>query len=163
MLACFWLSCLLVGQVPAAPEPAKPVIDSRAIVNALETAVADSIENAQESVVAISPIRRNAGTITNAVRGKTVPVGADFRPMAGVFDPMSQDFQSFDYGSGVVIGTEGQILTAFHVVQGADMILVRAANRQEFYAEVIASDPRSDLAVIVPKVITENGSPKARY
>ena len=153
MLACFWLSCLLVGQVPAAPEPAKPVIDSRAIVNALETAVADSIENAQESVVAISPIRRNAGTITNAVRGKTVPVGADFRPMAGVFDPMSQDFQSFDYGSGVVIGTEGQILTAFHVVQGAD-------NRQEFYAEVIASDPRSDLVVIAPKLITENGIAK---
>ncbi len=160
MFVQFWLSCLLVGQVPAAPETPKSTIDSRAIVSALETVVADSIENAQESVVAISPIRRNTGTATNAVRGKTVPVGADFRPMAGVFDPMSQDFQSFDYGSGVVIGTEGQILTAFHVVQGADMILVRAANRQEFYAEVIASDPRSDLAVIAPKVITENGIAK---
>ena len=147
MLAYIWLSCYLIGQIPAAPVAAT-AIDKKAIVSALESVVADSIEMAQESVVAISPIRRTGGSVTNAVKGKTAPIAADFRPMTGVFDPMSQDFQSFDYGSGVVIGPQGQILTAFHIVQGSDLILVRAAKHQEFYAEVIASDPRSDLAVI---------------
>ncbi|MCY2934080.1 MAG: trypsin-like peptidase domain-containing protein [Planctomycetota bacterium] len=156
MLAYIWLSCYLFGQIPAAPVAA-PAIDKKAIVSALESVVADSIEMAQESVVAISPIRRTGGSVTNAVKGKTAPIAADFRPMTGVFDPMSQDFQSFDYGSGVVIGPQGQILTAFHIVQGSDLILVRAAKHQEFYAEVIASDPRSDLAVIVPKTLPVNG------
>jgi S1-C subfamily serine protease len=57
---------------------------------------------------------------------------------------------SFDFGSGVVIGDKGEILTAFHVVRGAAHLLVRAADRQQFDAEIIAADPRSDLAVIAP-------------
>ena len=59
---------------------------------------------------------------------------------------------SFDFGSGVVIGDHGEILTLFHVVRGARELIVRAAGKQEFDAEIIAADPRSDLAVIVPAV-----------
>ncbi|APW64055.1 trypsin-like peptidase domain-containing protein [Paludisphaera borealis] len=50
----------------------------------------------------------------------------------------------------MVVGDEGQILTAFHVVKGARGLIVRATDRQVFEAEVIAADPRSDLAVIAP-------------
>ncbi len=50
----------------------------------------------------------------------------------------------------MVIGDRGEILTLFHVVRGARQLIVRAAGRQEFDAEIIAADPRSDLAVIVP-------------
>ncbi len=60
------------------------------------------------------------------------------------------DLLSFDFGSGVVIGDHGEILTLYHVVKGARELRVRAAGRQEFEAEIIAADPRSDLAVIVP-------------
>ncbi len=38
----------------------------------------------------------------------------------------------------------------YHVVKGARELIVRAADRQEFKAEIIAADPRSDLAVIAP-------------
>ena len=62
---------------------------------------------------------------------------------------------SFDFGSGVVIGDDGQILTAYHVVRGAARLIVRAADRQEFEAEIIAADPRSDLAVIAPSPFRE--------
>ncbi len=65
--------------------------------------------------------------------------------------PEPSNLISFDFGSGVVIGDRGQILTLFHVVQGARQLNVRAADRQEFDAEIIAADPRSDLAVIVPE------------
>ena len=57
---------------------------------------------------------------------------------------------SLDNGSGVVIGDRGEILTLFHVVRGASELIVRAAGKQQFAAEIIAADPRSDLAVIVP-------------
>lgn len=151
MFTPLWLSCLLCVQgAPESPKPDQP-LNSAAIVSALESTVEDSIARARDSVVAISRIRKGESDRTNAVKGRAVPNPVDFRPMAGFGDPMSPDFQSFDNGSGVVIGPQGQILTAFHVVQGSDSIVVRASDRQEFYAEVIAADPRSDLAVIVPK------------
>ncbi|GAC1464031.1 MAG: hypothetical protein NVSMB9_02240 [Isosphaeraceae bacterium] len=67
---------------------------------------------------------------------------------------------SFDYGSGVVIGEKGEILTAFHVVKGAKALHVRAAQRQSFEAEIIAADPRSDLAVLVPRDVADVPMPK---
>jgi S1-C subfamily serine protease len=68
------------------------------------------------------------------------------RPIA----PEQSNLISFDFGSGVVIGNRGEILTLFHVVRGARRLIVRAEGRQEFDAEIIAADPRSDLAVIIP-------------
>lgn len=159
MVAKLWLLCLVLAQGPGAQAPPDEKINSTAIIAAIENSVSDAIDNANDSVVAISRIKNHEGTETNAIKGKAVPVNPEFRPMAGFFDPTSADFQSFDYGSGVVIGNDGQILTAFHVVQGADSILVRAAGRQEFFAEIIAADPRSDLAVIVPKSSMESPTP----
>ena len=62
----------------------------------------------------------------------------------------------------MVVGTEGQILTAYHVVKGASQLLVRAAERQQFEAEIIAADPRIDLAVIVPVAIPGMPMPRLR-
>jgi S1-C subfamily serine protease len=64
--------------------------------------------------------------------------------------PDDSEMISLDFGSGVVVGDKGQILTAFHVVKGARKLHVRAWGRLQFDAEIIAADPRSDLAVIVP-------------
>ena len=47
--------------------------------------------------------------------------------------------------------TRGEILTTFHVVKGASKLVVRAYGGKVFDAEIIAADPRSDLAVIVPR------------
>ena len=69
---------------------------------------------------------------------------------------------SFDYGSGVVIGDAGEILTAFHVVKGAERLEVRAVDSPGFEAEVLAADPRSDLAVIVPREIAGVASPRLK-
>jgi len=73
-----------------------------------------------------------------------------------------RDAISFDFGSGVVIGDQGEILTAFHVVQGASRLTVRAVDRQVFQAEVIAADPRSDLAVIAPVSVPGEAPPKLK-
>ena len=57
-------------------------------------------------------------------------------------------------GSGFIISQDGYILTNNHVVDGADKILVRLNDRQEFIAEIVGVDPRSDLALL--KVEAEN-------
>ncbi len=51
-------------------------------------------------------------------------------------------------GSGFIISQDGYILTNNHVIDGADEILVRLNDRQEFEAKVVGTDPRSDLALL---------------
>ncbi|MDE2600508.1 MAG: Do family serine endopeptidase [Rhodocyclaceae bacterium] len=51
-------------------------------------------------------------------------------------------------GSGVVVSADGYILTNNHVVEGADQIEVAAEDGRKFKAEVVGTDPESDLAVL---------------
>ncbi len=56
--------------------------------------------------------------------------------------------QSSGAGSGVIFREDGYILTNNHVVQGADNIIVTLADDRQLVAELIGTDPRTDLAVI---------------
>jgi len=51
-------------------------------------------------------------------------------------------------GSGFIISDDGYLLTNNHVVDGADEIKVSMGDRREFIAEVIGTDPRSDVALL---------------
>jgi serine protease Do len=51
-------------------------------------------------------------------------------------------------GLGFIIEEDGYIMTNHHVVEGADEIIVRLADRREFVAELIGSDPLSDIALL---------------
>ncbi|MEW8043867.1 MAG: DegQ family serine endoprotease [gamma proteobacterium symbiont of Phacoides pectinatus] len=57
-----------------------------------------------------------------------------------------RDAQSL--GSGFIVSADGYILTNYHVVEGADEILIRLSDHREFVAEIIGSDKRSDVAVL---------------
>lgn len=52
------------------------------------------------------------------------------------------------FGSGVVIRSDGLILTNQHVVADADVIKVVLFNRNEYEAKIVQQDVRSDLAVL---------------
>lgn len=51
-------------------------------------------------------------------------------------------------GSGVIVNASGYIVTNNHVVQGADMVDVTLNDNRTFKAEVIGTDPDTDLALI---------------
>ncbi len=51
-------------------------------------------------------------------------------------------------GSGVVVRADGYILTNNHVVDGADEVIVQLSDDREVTAEVIGTDPETDLAVL---------------
>lgn len=133
-----------------------PPVTPAQVVAALETALQDAIAAAEPSVVAIAR-EKSESDETIAIRGRNdqPPVRiVERRGVPSPFDPNASEDLWFDFGSGVVVGDEGQILTAFHVVRGAARLHVRAIGNQAFEAEIIAADPRSDLAVIVPRVGT---------
>ena len=51
-------------------------------------------------------------------------------------------------GSGVIISDDGYIVTNHHVVQRAETIHVTLADKRQFEAEMVGSDPSTDLAVL---------------
>jgi serine protease Do len=51
-------------------------------------------------------------------------------------------------GSGVIVRSDGVILTNNHVIEGAQDIRIALADRREYQAALELSDPRSDLAVL---------------
>lgn len=57
-------------------------------------------------------------------------------------------FKSVNLGSGFIVDAEGRVLTNAHVVENASQIRVILADKRTFPAELIASDPGSDLAVL---------------
>lgn len=51
-------------------------------------------------------------------------------------------------GSGVIVSKDGYILTNNHVVGNADLVVVTVGDNQPVKAEVVGTDPPTDLAVI---------------
>jgi len=51
-------------------------------------------------------------------------------------------------GSGFIFQDDGYIITNHHVIEDADQIIVRLADRREFEAKLIGSDPLSDVALL---------------
>jgi serine protease Do len=51
-------------------------------------------------------------------------------------------------GSGVIASADGYVVTNFHVVRGADAIVVRLADQSEFQAKLVGTDPKTDLALL---------------
>ena len=72
-------------------------------------------------------------------------------PMADFFwgyrAPQQQQ-QRQGAGSGVIIGSDGFIVTNNHVVEGADKIQVHLNDRRVFDAKVVGRDPSTDIAVL---------------
>ncbi|MGB0722749.1 MAG: DegQ family serine endoprotease [Gammaproteobacteria bacterium] len=72
--------------------------------------------------------------------GGAGPQGPDSPPDSG------QEAESL--GSGLIVSDDGYILTNNHVVEGATEILVRLSDRRQMVAELVGTDPRSDVALL---------------
>jgi S1-C subfamily serine protease len=62
------------------------------------------------------------------------------------------EFFEHSSGSGFVWDNQGRIVTNHHVIDGADRVTVVFNNRTELEAEILGSDPDSDLAVLQVEV-----------
>jgi Do/DeqQ family serine protease len=62
--------------------------------------------------------------------------------------PRSRKKVQNSLGSGVIIKSDGTIITNHHVIKGAEEIRVVLSDRREFDAKIIVSDKRTDLAVL---------------
>ena len=132
----FW-TALLVALSFAGAQAALPVsIGDRPV-----TSLAPLVEAASPAVVNI----RVSQTVT-----RRNPFGDDaFRRFFGIPDSPSGQRQVASAGSGVIVDAErGYILTNHHVVADADAIQISLIDGEILDAEVVGSDPATDIAVI---------------
>ncbi len=71
-----------------------------------------------------------------------------FGDQADRFAPRSRSRVQSSLGSGVIVSTDGTIITNHHVIAGADEVRVALSDRREFDADIILKDERTDLAVL---------------
>jgi serine protease Do len=88
----------------------------------------------------VSPAVVNIYTTTTA-RARRLPFPFPGMPQAG------QRVQN-SLGSGVLVKSDGLIVTNAHVVKGADEIRVVLADRREFEATLVTTDERYDLSLL---------------
>ncbi|MBW2121407.1 MAG: DegQ family serine endoprotease [Deltaproteobacteria bacterium] len=72
---------------------------------------------------------------------------------------MPQEFETKSLGSGVIINSQGYIVTNNHVVENAKEIVVTLSNEKDYKAKVIGKDKKTDLALI--KIDAEGDLPVA--
>ncbi len=115
-------------------------------------------ESFAELAETVSPAVVNITTSTMvANRGPEgmVPEGSpfedffrEFRDRNGEDGPAPQPRRSSALGSGFVISEDGFVVTNNHVIEGADEILVEFYEGRELPAEVVGTDPKTDIALL---------------
>ena len=123
-----WVLGLVPGFAPLVPEEPAPRSSGTTI----------TIEGAEE-----------ASTVSEAVAGKVVPSVVNVRVFEEGLDPFSGTVRRREAGngSGIIIRQDGYILTNYHVIEGADRVVV-TVGVEDAEATVVGTDPSSDLAVL---------------
>ena len=70
------------------------------------------------------------------------------RGRPGLPDPAPREYIQRGQGSGFVVSADGYILTNNHVIEDAKSITVYTHDEQEWTAELVGTDPESDVALL---------------
>ncbi|RKY55366.1 MAG: DegQ family serine endoprotease, partial [Candidatus Neomarinimicrobiota bacterium] len=139
-----------------------PVIRNASYLSTEDTGAPSLVDLNNAFVGIAEKVNPSVVTITTTkvikVRGNSMFPGFDddlFYRFFGI--PPQTERRGTALGSGVIVDKKGYILTNNHVVEQGEKINVRLIDNREFEAEVVGTDPKSDLAVI--KIKADNLMP----
>ena len=148
----FVAATLQPGWLPGATEP-PPQVAMPAVPTPSPSAPAASAAAAPGSYSQAA--KRAAPAVVSIVASKTT------RPRAQGEDPWFRYFfgngrnapqQQVGLGSGVIVSRDGYLLTNNHVVEGASEIEVQLVDGRQTRAQLVGTDPESDLALLQIKL-----------
>jgi Do/DeqQ family serine protease len=106
---------------------------------ALVSSYADIVEPVQREVVSIES--------TKIVRER-IQANPLLRQFFGDIPDQDHESKEMGLGSGVIVSSDGYVLTNNHVVENADELTVELADGRKFPAKVVGTDPKTDIAVV---------------
>ena len=106
--------------------------------NALSS-YADSLDQARKAIVSV---------YSSKIISRRAVIPPQLRPFYGFGELPEEQSREEGLGSGVVVTSDGYILTNHHVVADADELEVALPDKRRFPAKLIASDPKTDVAII---------------
>jgi Do/DeqQ family serine protease len=135
------------GPTPSSPQAATGIV----MAEALQAGFVDVAQHVRPAVVHLGTIQK-----AKARRGPSLPQGNDdpffrdfFNQFFGSEGPDSRsEYRRPGLGSGVIIDKRGLVLTNFHVVKGADEILIRLSDKREYRGQILGTDPKTDIALV---------------
>ncbi|MFI5773312.1 S1C family serine protease [Streptomyces sp. NPDC051658] len=141
---------------PAPPEPAAPrhrarrpvallaaVAIAAAIVGGGTATVIEQLTgNGSNSASSVIP----GTTVSQSSKGTVAGVAKAVSPMIVEINATSTAGEST--GSGVIITSDGEIVTNNHVISGASSVKVSLSTGRTYTADVVGTDPAKDLALI---------------
>ena len=123
--------------------------------------VSEEVRSIETSLSAVAQHTMPAVVNIASFRVYQTPQG---RPSSPLFqDPFFREFFGDDFfrffgvprerierslGSGVIVAEDGYIITNNHVVAGATQVTVSLADKREFEAKVVGTDPKTDVALL---------------
>ncbi len=162
VLASAWVATLLFGLMMSLPRAvnseahADQQVRDQATTQNLNTAqdISSAFRTVAEvmrpSVVSISTKTDLTARVRGLPRGlrQQLPPGFEqYFGNVGRRGPQPHQEQQ-GQGSGVIVRQDGYILTNNHVVEGADIVTVELNSGAKLEAEVVGTDPETDLAVV---------------
>jgi len=122
---------------PSKPDLPAPTSRTQALLHSGKRSIADVAEQVIPSVVSVFSEK--------ATYADVAPLAADpFYP----HESGRAERREFNLGSGVVVSSDGVIITNSHVVAHAKTIKVALQDGRTLDAKVVGIDPKSDLAVL---------------
>ena len=138
--------------------PQSTQVTPTALFGAPQAGAIDLTKAAEASVNAVVHIKSTQLGKTQVVR-EPVDIFDYFfgNPYGGGRQRQVQIQPRVGFGSGVIISTDGYIVTNNHVIEGADEISVKLNDGREFVGRIIGTDPNTDLALV--KIEAEDDLP----
>jgi len=111
----------------------------------LATSLAPAARAAARSVVNIyssKEVRERSWSFFDDTRFRRFFGNRDFT------SPIPRERRAQSLGSGVIVSTDGYLLSNHHVIEDADDIRVALPDGKEFAAKVVGTDPQTEIAVL---------------
>ncbi|SFQ33991.1 S1 family peptidase [Hymenobacter arizonensis] len=96
----------------------------------------------QPSMYGYTVLKREVERIKKSQKDLTLTLNQFGRP--GTTPPTAKESS----GTGFALTSEGYLVTSYHVIQGADSVLVEGNDRKRYHAEPVYSDVKHDLAIL---------------
>ena len=97
----------------------------------------------QPSLYGYNVMRREINSLKHNQR----ILNSTIKRIGGSTTPLLVPVSKFS-GTGFALTSDGYLVTSYHVIQGADSLLIEGHNHQRYHAEPVYSDVKHDLAIL---------------